>query len=244
MLLVSAFFVLINLFHTGLRHFTRVEQQTVAVMLAERKMEEVRAWARGNGGRNFDDWTAYTDVSQPSPEYSGFRVAVRSAPATLKSSVPGFEDPYPAGDQRVMPSSARKVEVTTWWDGDRKSVRLVSLVADPLREWHPARPIEVTPVSPPPDPLPRDAEVEFRARGYDAAGRAIPDLFFAWYVRPVSGNGTLTQSRDGSTARFRNVVVLPYRPPIYTGQSVMIQARAVYGGVERVGEWGPLPLQP
>ncbi|MEW6282841.1 MAG: hypothetical protein AB1758_29790 [Candidatus Eremiobacterota bacterium] len=241
-LLIAAFFIVVRLFHTGLRYLGQVERHANAVLLAERTMEDLRAWAEQ--GRNFDDWTPYASTAVPVTDMNGYRIQVRSSAEALASPASGFEDLQPAPDRRMLQSSCRRVEVTVLWDSDRKSLRLVSLVSEPVRGWRAVTPIEVRPSGPLPNPLARDAPVTFTAHGFDSDGREIPDLFFKWYLAPSPGNGTLTQSRDGRSATFTNVVVVPLRPPIYTGQSVVIQARALYRGQERLGSSAPVNLQP
>ncbi|MEW6282900.1 MAG: hypothetical protein AB1758_30085, partial [Candidatus Eremiobacterota bacterium] len=87
-----------------------------------------------------------------------------------------------------------------------------------------------------PDPVPRDEEVEFEARLYDASGNQIRDAMFEWYVVPVTGNGTLVDGgpRTGTTRRVKHCYALNPSTGVWRHAPgiIRLRARTRYHGVE------------
>lgn len=268
-ILVAGFVVTAALFHTALRYVGIIERQALAVVLAEQKIEEIRAWSRrvhGTGGsESFSSnasWSAYDGVTEPAPDRPEIEISVSAEPDNLFSPSSQFErarfsaqenegdkvNPAAVGE-KVLPGSVRRVEVTVSWGaapGDRLS--LLTYVGDPFRDIDPDTAVVVTQISGG-SVLAPNAQARFRATVVDTSGQVIPDAIFTWYIDPdASGNGTLEFDADDSdTATFRNVVMLEVEGgtpiPSHTGDRVRVGARVRVGGVEAVG-WGPeLSLQ-
>lgn len=230
-LLVAAFLLVSRLFHAGLQYTSRVEKRALAAHLADKRMQEVRAWSKRH-----ESWVGLPTGNDPA--HPNFTIQVSLDPLELQSPSRQLELAHPAGDRRSMASAARQVTVEVTWDSER--LRLTSLLADRFRGWRSANPIVVS-GSIPPQVGPGDT-VEFSARGFDAAGRAIEDLFFSWYVEPRqfpnAAVGTVEASRDGRTAEFRNQIQLLNGTVASRNGVCRVAVRAVYGGQER---WGYSP---
>ncbi|MEW6281114.1 MAG: hypothetical protein AB1758_21040 [Candidatus Eremiobacterota bacterium] len=249
--MIAAFLVLTTLFHSGLRYVHRIEARNLAVMLAERKMEELRLHAQTlQGGRyGYFDFSPVTGASAD-PEYPDFVVDAQEADQPLFS--PSSTDEVPlAGQERLLASSAKLVRVTVRWDQGASRISLYSFIGEPAATAFPGRrfrnsnPIVVTPTNPPiPAVLGRDQPVSFTATGYDQNDQAIADLFFDWYIEPGLFNATVSQSRDGRTGTLTNVITIPGQLPAYSGGQVVVVARAVYRGQEAFGYSAPVTLQP
>lgn len=237
-LLVCAVLAVIVLVHSGLRHTARTQRLELATQIAERKLEEMRAWAasRQGAGYGFDDWSSHTGPARPDPVDPRFQVQVNVRPWTLAANSSAIESLYPAAEQIRLSRSALEVRVTV----DR--VSLTALIGEPDRGVR-ASPIELTPEVAPPPMLPRDASLTWRAEAYDADNRPLRDVTFQWYVRPGTGNGNLQQTRDGRTCVFTNRLDREVGPPIYTGGQVVLEARARYFGRELLGQSISFALQ-
>ena len=243
-LLTGAFLVIIGLFHWGLRYSTIAQAQQRAVLIAEEKLTEIRAWARQPtaGGFNFDDWTPYLNSTTPDPHDPSYTVQVRSQPQPLVSPCTTFELPHASGaDQRKLSTSVMKVQVTVRWG--TRHVDLATLVADPTRELRTTNPIVVSEISAP-SPLARNTTAEYRVYGYDSNDLPIRDLMFNWNVKLGNSNGTIQQRRDGSLANVTNAVTIPLQPTLYTGGTLTLQARTSYRGQPASGESTALSLTP
>ncbi|MEW6281692.1 MAG: hypothetical protein AB1758_23995, partial [Candidatus Eremiobacterota bacterium] len=135
---------------------------------------------------------------------------------------------------------ARLVRVRVLSSG--RPVELSTLIGEPVRTLHPTAPLRVVPVTAP-NPVPRDQTAVFEAHAFDDNDQEIQDVTFRWYVAPGNGNGTLSQSPDGTQATFTNVVVLPLRPPAYTGGSCFLAVRMRYGGMDVTSQSSSLTLE-
>ena len=235
-ILFSAFLVIINLFQSGLRYSSRIENQQVAAMLAGRKLEEVRAWSQTptSNGYNFDNWTAYNGVTSTPSDFPNYRIRTDVTSQSLYSSCSLLELPYPSA-RRVLDSSCQLLKVTVSWSSGNQLV-VSSLVGDPPRQFNATNAINIT-VGSATLPLPHDATVGLTAQAYDNYGNLLPDVKFLWDVSGSLCSGTLVQNRDGSAANFTNNVILPDGLTYYSGPGpVVVQARASLHGQVRVGQ--------
>lgn len=230
-LLVAAFLLVSRLFHAGLQYTSRVEKRALAAHLADKRMQEIRSWSKRH-----ESWNGIPDG--PDPQHSGYDIQVSLENLELSSPSRQLEEAHPDDDVRVMTSAARRVTVEVTWDSER--LRITSLLADRFRGWRGADPIVVSGAIPP--QVGPTTSVEFSARGYDAAGRPIEDLFFSWYVEPRqfpdAALGSIDAARDGRTAVFRNQIQLVNGALASRNGMCRVAVRAVYGGRER---WGYSP---
>lgn len=233
-LISAAVLSIFNLYTAALRYGTRAQERVLAVTLAQAKMDELRGWAQqpATPGHNWDDWSGQTGVST-NPEFPGYQVEVTEQLVVLDSPNSRFEQAFAAAD-RIQARNVRRVTVTVTWRNGQTSI--TSLLAQPGLEWgSPA--MQITPTGSVPDPVPADTDIDFTVEAFDADNRPINDLTYTWYVRPVTGNGSIAQSRSGETATFGNRVQLPDGMHTATGGRVTVVVRAKLRGVERTAEY-------
>ncbi len=248
-LIIASFLIVATLFHTGLRYVHRIEARNLAVLLAERRIEEMRTHARNRTGTEygFANFSTFTGVATD-PDFPGYEVSASVKDLTVFSPSEGYE---PTSGTRTLSRSMKQVRVTVTWDQGTSNLSLITLIGEPAASASPPRrfrnnnPIVVTPTAPPIPPLvAHDQDVPFRVVDYDQFDQPIEDLFFQWYIQPGDGNATTFQSTDGKTAFMRNVINIPAQPPAYSGGQVVVVARAVFRGQEAFGYSPPVALQP
>jgi hypothetical protein len=243
-----------NLFLSGLRYTARTERRALATLVAERQLASLRAWAATPTvtGYNFDNWSGVNSTPQADPLQSNYRAQVQAVPRAQMFSASSSLEADHTLDQRAMPGSAEQVCISVWEVGDPGQVyRLWSLIGDPGRTLNATNPLVITPTAPLSGSVPRDGTVDFTAQAFDTLGRPIADLFFAWYVIAIDGNGSIKkQSRDGKKATFINQIVIqppgipaPPATTLHAPGRVNVQLRAVYRGVE-ITQTYPLVLAP
>jgi len=244
-ILFSAFLVIIALFHSGLRHSNRVEQQQLAVFLGQRKIEEVRAWAQTTtaGGYAFDNWTPYQGVTSTPVDFPDYRIGTTASNQTVYSGCSHLEKAYPntPGLQRKFTQSCKLLEVRVTW-GQANQLLLNTLVASPPRKFRTLNPLVVT-VGAYSSPLARDAAVTLTAQAYDNFGNALSDVTYSWDVGTSRAYATLVQARDGSSATLSNAVTTSSQT-FYTGGNVTVQARASLHGQIAAGTSATIQLAP
>ncbi len=246
-LLVSGFVVMFRLMHAALQYQATIDSQQTAVMLAERQLEEIRAWSwekhGPGGGGEFSDWTQCPGLGGPGPAegYPDFQVTVDAVAQQLYSPCSLFEEAYPtATDRRALDDAARRVTVTVAWRD--RSFTLRSLVAAPTGEPAATDPVVVSPGNPA-SLAPGAASSLLTAAAYDSDGRELPNLTFVWYTSGV-GDGTINATRDGRRARLVNQIFDSTPPPTGpnpTGVGVgpcQVVARGRYRGKEVRGVSG------
>jgi Tfp pilus assembly protein PilV len=247
-ILFSSFLVIIALFHSGLRYTTRVQNQQLACMLAERAIEDMRSYGHGSTGStyNFDNWAPYQNAVTIAPDYPGFQITTSVSSQTLYSGCSQIELGYPVTQQRSVAGSAVQARAQVSWDQGMHSLTVTSLIADAPRL---SSVVRVTSAAAIPNPLPHDQIVAFSAQALDAAGNPIPGVIFSWDIAAGLGNGYLLQNRGGSVCNFTNGVSLanPLPPPanltVYTSGTAIVEARARIHGVNVVGQSAPIVLQ-
>lgn len=239
--LVLAFALFFQLYVTALSYSGKSARSVVAANIAQRQMTKLRGWsAEPSGpGRGFDDWTSNTDITFADEEYPDYQVRLRSADEPLIS--PSSSLVAGAADLRQFTSTFRKVQITVSWSGD--SLELVSYVADPTRQLRNANPVVVG-VTAGSTTVARDGTVDFQLQVFDSDGRQIPDVMAKWYVKAITGSGTITGSATGSSAQFVNVSEAMDKTTTYTGGQCRVVARVVYRGQEAWGESDLLELAP
>ncbi len=234
-LLTAMALITIQLFHSGLRLTARVQAQTVAAKIARDKLEEIRGWAADPA--NFADWSPYLDTTNPAPE-SGFTVRVRSQAEQIYTPCSTFEASN--SQPRLIRDQTRRVEVTVSWSGEQ--VQLTTLVGAPPDQWG-SPDLVVSPATP--GPLNPGQSVDLAVQAFDASGQPLDDLFFDWFVQPLTGNGTLVKTnRDGSSARLTHQVIGLGGAPTTAPGTCRVHARAVYRGRERSVATSDIVLNP
>ncbi len=245
-LLLIGFLVISRLFHSSLRHQTRLDTTTLSTLVAERAMEGARQWAQA--GTNFEiAETIYTPVTYTD---QSFQVEVQiGAAVAVASPCTELENNYPAAERRQLLASYKPIQVRTTFDG--QTLVLDSIIGAPRREVRALVPVAVTGTVP--VPLPKNDTIDFTAQLVDTAGNAIPDVFFSWNVQPINGNGSLEGlTRDGYQRTFRHRMMLydgtwGFSPGVGPGplpSRCRVTATALYNGVEYSGDSVEIQLDP
>ncbi len=252
-ILIAGFVVMSRLFHAALRYQATIDSQQIAVLLAESKMEEIRAWSRSlhapRGTQAFTNWNGCPGSSGATPDanYPDYTVSVTTTAQELYSPCSLFEQEFTNPAQRkCLESSARKVQIDVAWKD--RVFSLVSLVAAPPGE--PAAAANALRVSPSaPVSLAAAQQQHFTAQAFDSNGNPLPDVTFLWYVAGV-GDGTVAQTREGGASDLLNQIFDATPPPagplatgVGPGPCVMV-ARARYRGKDILGVSGPIDLLP
>lgn len=249
-ILVVAMLALVALMHSSLRTSSVVELRNRVRLAADRKLREIEhwAWSREAGMRNFDtnpeDWAGswgrvgtFSDALDPDLSFT-----VRVAAVDLHSPSRSLET-VAGASQRVISRAVRRVTVEVSAPRGAARSSLTTLIGEgPDREWAATESLRIETVGSFPNPLPPDEGATFRVRAYDRDGREIPGMLFRWYLRPLDGNGTVTQTRDGRQATFRNVYFRANGSRTHTGGRCRLMVRAVLNGVERTAQTPAIAL--
>ena len=250
-LLVGGFMITVALFHSALRYTSQIEKVTVATLLADRTLNEMRVWAR-NVTNYRSSWAPYDGVTVAAPEYPDQRIFTQvSKPAGLPIpllSSPGtaMDSMQIASDRKSLVNSCRRVRVSVSWPPytAASTFRLVSLIPEPRLSWRNANPIVVT-LTGGAGPLAHNATTTLQAQGYDSTGAPIADLIYSYYVQPDTppSMASITQNRMGTTATLTHALNLLNGTVSFgpTGK-VIVTVRSVYRGEERWGSSAPISL--
>ncbi|MFN8610025.1 MAG: hypothetical protein U0931_20960 [Vulcanimicrobiota bacterium] len=226
-LLGSSLMLIVNLIGVSVRQAGRIEQRTLAALIARERLTRLQTLAQDPNA--WDSLAAQTGRSQD-PAHPDFEVAVAVYPCHTYSPCYQWSAWLPPDQQKPLNQTLKTLEVEVFARG-QSQLRLVSRVSEPGRGWHP-QPLRVS-EGPHDDPLAFQGGVDFSVEARDALDRPIPDLSYRWYVVPLNGNGTITQSGDGRQARFINRIRTPAGGFVATGGTVGIEVSARYQGVER-----------
>lgn len=258
--LLAGFSIMTRLFHTGIRYQTLVDNQGIAVMLAERQMERVRGWSRQvhqcpGSSLAFSNWTGYPgETAFEDPDYPGYEIQAEANPHTVFSPCSLFETIQPAGNRRSLDDSVRRVLVSVRWGTLRHL--LVSLVALPIDQSAGLATVSIDVNLSGGTTLGQGERRNLQTTATDSDGRSIPDLFYNYSVRPTlgangGGNGVLGGPRHGREAVVRNAIydVTPESSggPLVTGYGAgecRVRAVARYRGWPIFGESDVLQMQP
>jgi Tfp pilus assembly protein PilV len=241
--LVAGFAVFFRLYHSALTYSSAGTRKTFAASVAQRQLVKLRAWASEpvTGGRNFDNWGPFTNVTFSDPEHPDYQVHIQSAFVDAVS--PNFSlITGPTGfEKKTMEATFRKVQITVSWP-PQGEFELVSLIADPTRQLRETDPVVITGPS---GAIARDTPTTMTLKAYDTDNREIPDLMARWYVKPIDGVGQIdanTSPIEGGSATFINASEKMDGTTQHTGGTCRVTARVVYRGQEAWGESGLLDL--
>ena len=245
--------VIFNLFHASLRYSSKINEESMAALIAEKKIEEIRIWAyrfdKDLKIYNFQtDWTTYSPYVGLDPDDQKFRVSVK-----VKKGGPYYDRqndesslyyPCTASEinldyQRKMTNSMARVQVTVSWDNNRKQFTTITCIAEPTRRL--AR-VDVTNLSGSSD-VPSDGTRIYKARGFDQYNNELKDITFKWSVIPSTGNGEIIyypepEPRSPPITVTGHDPVLGKNPgdPIY----FTMGERAVFVHRIKASDWRPL----
>ncbi|MFN8610048.1 MAG: hypothetical protein U0931_21075 [Vulcanimicrobiota bacterium] len=249
-LLLWAILIVVRLFHSGIAYTSRSMEQESAAFLAEQHLEGMRAWSESLNGQvyNYDRLTSvaiYNGATIPG-DLPGYTITTRVMAHELYSGCSQIELSRPF-DRRVLSDSACTVQVEVKWAGGLRQLRLCTLLARPALTFPappaaPNLPTGVTITGPPDNPVPHLGSTSLQAGAFDRNGAPIRDLFYDWELIPISGGGTLEQSRSGSSVTLYNWVYLPDGSRASTGGEVVLRATARYHGQTVYQDSEPIQL--
>lgn len=232
-LLLTAVSMCVWLFDASLQAEAGNDRRVLATMVAQDRLEEIRAAADASFGAGLASFNDVRSTSQ------GLEVHTRAQYIKLYTPCSRLETQYPLAavfpspGPKALERSCWQVEVTVSW-GHRAAdrVTLASLVGD----WRKADfTVRITPnatqrVAP-------RGTMQYTCVAEDGLGNRLYDLVFSWYVNPLDGMGTISQvSRDGQVCLYKNHFRnFDGRYTVQPGKCE-IECRAVYRGQEKTAK--------
>lgn len=253
-ILLAGFLVIGALYFSSLRQQSQVDAAILSTMVAEKALEDLRAWAQTPA--NFDALEA--TYNPYNAQDQGFQIAIEARPPVpIASPCSQLESAFVATERRLLTSSFKPVQVRV--THGTNTLVLDTLIGDPPRQPRDPVPVVVSPGTPipvPPASLAKDASIFFTANLVDAAGQPITDIFFTWSQAPVSGTGAfVTPPRDGRGQTFVHKMMMPdgtwsYSPGVDDTpnpdlpSTCRVTANCLYRGKEYTGDSAEVPLHP
>lgn len=198
--MLAGIVVMVRLFHTSLRYQTLVDNQSTAVMLAERELERVRGWSRKNHTspsavldfNNFLTDSYPGKVPYEDPDYPGFKIQTEASAHTINSPCSLFEALYPAAQQRSITKACRKIKVTISWGWDPYSLaplkhELTSLISWPTCKANNASQAASASVTTGSTSIAQGGHLNATVTATNANGQVLSDLFYNYVVEPGGG---------------------------------------------------------
>lgn len=235
-LLTGVVLVLVTLLHTLLRYGHRVEMQSLAALAAEKRIEQIRDWARKKPGANynFENLVSnYAGTVTSDPQFPGLQLTTQAGWQPLDLEGSSFEQPEV--DKKRLNTSAALVRVSAVWiaGGGGHSVVVTSLIAAPARL--PNSTLTITQVNGG-SPITGLGTGVFRVSAKDSGNQPLPDLSYRWYILPQTGNASVTLNRrDTTEAKVANQVRHADGTFGPTSGTCQLEARATYRGQELTG---------
>jgi hypothetical protein len=249
-LLLWAILIVVRLFHTGIGYGSRSMDQESAVFLAEQHLERMHAWSESLNGNvyNYDQLTSlavYNGATLPA-DLPGFTITTQVMARQLYSGCSQIELSR-SGDRRVLDDSACAVQVDVKWANNTRRLRLCTLLARPPLTFPvpaaaPTLPTGVVITGPSANPVPHLGSTDLQAGAVDRNGAPIRGLIYDWEVIPISGSGTLEQTRTGDRATLYNWIYLPDGSRASTGGDLTVRLTARYHGQTVYQETGTIHL--
>lgn len=214
-LLLTSILLSVQLFDSSLKAEADNEQRSIAAIVAENGLDQVRAAAREDFLSLKSQYDGKTWHDSDNPNFSlTCRVLDQTlaTPCTeLESQYPDPNAAFPNPRPREMEDSVWKVEIEIDWPrAGAKKVRVVEYFSSLKKvrnfsvEVTPAGPDTINSVTTGTFTVPRNGTLDFSARAF-SDGVEIKDIQFAWYVEPLNGFGSVyRESRDGTQCRYLN----------------------------------------
>ena len=215
-ILTGALVSFFTLFHSSLGWQKRSESLAVAVLLGQNRMEElriaaqdVRAFQNGLPGEigsapsavdsSFEIETNIERLDSPDREFcspnSEYERNYSGVP------IPDVHNGLVTDDRKLMTNSMLAAHVTVSSPGRlSRPFTLTAYIREPLREL---TQININQIGP--STIAYQERTRFEATALDAEGIEIPDVVFQWRVDPITGYGTIYQSRSGRVGRLEFV---------------------------------------
>lgn len=225
-LILTAILILSALVDTSLRRKSSATRLQLATLVAENKLEELRALAYGTNFRSLDQRNGKSET------ISSFEVLTKIGRPQLFSPNSSIESARPDDQQKLLKDSVRQVEVWVKW-GETAEERYVATtyIAD-LNNRQVVLKIETENTR-----VEHNAKQPMTVSAKNESGQPIEDLSYQWYVRPLTGLGAIADySPSGDKATYINesrasgdrLVVIP--------GDCKVVVRAVYKGTAYYAE--------
>lgn len=250
--LMVAVLMAVTLLHNSLRYQRLAKYRVEAAALAERTLDEVRAWAWQNSSGSYNylgSWASYQNVVRT---VNNYRVKIDASPNSVQLASPSRSMESVFGARaRTMSSSVVPVRVRVEWDPPSTSnaVVLLTYVGEPPAAV--ASPLLITQTAGA-NPLPRNGTADYSVEARDTSGNIIQDVSFQWFVQPTGANpgmGTMfppfgpqftppvaPTARHGRTARLRHTVRLEDGSWDWSPGSIQVRVRTRIHGREAYGQ--------
>lgn len=244
-LLLTSVLLSVQLFDSSLKAEAENEQRTVAAMVAENALEEIRAAAT----EDFEQLRAdYQGRSWSLPEYPDFTIQSQVRAQTILAPCSELESqytdpnaPFPKPRPREMTGSIWRVQLDiTWSRAGSDAVTVVEYFSSlkPASNFtvriEPAGPNTINGLTTGTFSVARNRTLDFSATAR-ADGQTLDDIQFSWYVEPLDGFGSVYRvSRDGTECRYRNYYRNANNAPRHAPGKCDLVVRAVYQGSEAV----------
>lgn len=211
-LLLTAVLMSASVFDSSLQAEASNEKRIMAALVAETALAEIRQ----AGNNNFNQVESLFDGRTWSvPEYSGFEISSRIAPAEIAVPCTVLESQYdkdaefPAPAGRYLSGSTLKADVeVSWQDAGGQSVKITEYIAN----FGAATDFTVQILLPGGGvasggtviAVPKNELRDFSARAM-SDGQVLEDIQFSWHVQALTGHGSInTVSRDGKECEYIN----------------------------------------
>lgn len=253
-ILFSTLVIFAALVDTAMRYYAQVEKRNQAASVADRKMEEIRAWSRqvSSGVSNFDggSWASFNGPTTDA-YYPDMQVSVDTLALEPRSPTRQLESEFNP-DHVVINGGLRAIQVTVDWsdaiDTNRQLVVMYYLSA-PRRANLPLS-VEVGPSTGQPNPVPDGTTVAFACQAYDTDHNSVDGLTYSWEVvpePPTPGSAYVLQNRSGRTAQLTNAIYADesatITPPV-GNRTCRLRVVTRYFGVEYAGVSPVVTLAP
>ncbi len=134
-LLVAGFSIVAQLFHRAMRYSTRITVRQQAVAIANRRLEDIRAWSRAHhlpgGTLPMTDWGPWTASPVQDSYDPSYEISTEFSRPPFYNPCTRFELVNPLAPDRVDLTAYRtQVTVTVGWGGS-ESVRLTTFICVP-----------------------------------------------------------------------------------------------------------------
>lgn len=214
-LLLTSVLLSVQLFDSSLKAEADNEQRSIAAVVAENGLEEMRASAREDFSslKSLYDGKSWRDSDNPNFTLTAnVSEQILAAPCTeLESQYPNPGAAFPNPRPREMGNSVWKIQLEVDWPraGSSKVTvveYLASLkkVADFSIAVSPTGPDKINEETTGTFTVPRSGTLDFTAQAF-ADREEIKDIQFSWYVEPLNGFGSVhRESRDGTQCRYLN----------------------------------------
>lgn len=245
-LISIAILMVVVFFHSSLRYQRSLEIRGKALLLANAKMAEIRAWAK-NPVNFASNWATYQGATSSDPSAPEITMTSQCDPSgrRLQSPCQTLEAAHGA-DAREMLRAVIPVRVVAQWGVSPGSqLSLISYVGQPVPATA-VRQAAVLTLVPVASPLAASASTPFSVTGVDGNGLPLNDLFYHWVVASRGGNGRIQpgSARHGRSGQLENLYEYSTLvPPQPVPGEVVLECSTRYHGTPLRAVSAPVTMQ-